>query len=231
VSKNQYVMTEAQIEALAAERTTSFMLAEGFDGTYLRALVAGVQAKLGPKRGRRPSDDSQLGVVEAIAGPFYAAVLRGVVTSDIALDATLEAAETTRRTRERNRRSTFARTAKSTLVAWIEAGGDARGLDVATVTKGFLRAAVAAKRDEGGGTVTTRIEKAQTAILAAVAREGPEIAREHLERVIATLQAALDELPGGDHEHGESTVIHAKPEAVFRGHVRRVPAAPARAAA
>lgn len=222
MSKNQYVMTEAQIEALAAERTTSVVLADGLAGTYLRALVAGTQSKLGPKRGRRPNDEAQLEALELIAGPFYAAVLRGVITGDIELAATLEAAETTRRTRERNRRATFARTAKSTLVAWIEAGGDVRGLDVATVTKGLLRAAVTAKR-EGGGTVTTRIERAQTAILAAVAREGPEIAREHLERVIATLQAALDELPGTP-DHGESTVIHTKPEAVFRGHVRRVPA-------
>jgi hypothetical protein len=227
MSKSQYVMTEQQIEALAAERTTSVVLADGLAGTYLRALVAGAQSKLGPKRGRRPSNEVQLEAVGAISAPFYAAVLRGVVTADIALDATLEAAETTRRTRERNRRATFARTAKSTLVAWIEAGGDARGLDLASVTKGMLRAAGAAKRE--GGTVTSRLERAQTAILAAVAREGPEAARGHLERVIATLQAALDELPGS--EHGDTTVIATQPGAVFRGHVRRVPVAPARAAA
>lgn len=222
--KNIYLMTEAQIETLAADHTAGLVAIDGLDGTYLRALVTGAQSRLGTKRGRVPSSATQLEAVEAIAVPFYAAVLRGVMTRDIALEPAMEAAEVTRRTRERNRRATFARTAKSTLVTWVKAGGDVRGLDVAKVTKGELRAAIQATNAERGLTVANRLERAQGAILAAVAREGPDEAREHLERVIAALQAALAEIPETGADHGTTSVIHGKGEtATFRGHMRRVP--------
>jgi hypothetical protein len=207
--KNVYVMTEVQIEALASERTNSLLGAETMAGTYLRALVTGSQSKLGPKRGKTPTEETQLAALEAVAVPFYAAVLRGVTTDEIAIDATVEHAEAVTRNRERNRRATFARTAKSTLVAWVKAGGDLRAIDVATVTKGELRASTAAAT---GGLLgvppETRLQRAQRAILAAVAREGPDVARAHLEGVIAALQEALDELPEVD--AGESTVIRTR---------------------
>lgn len=231
--KNLYMMTEAQIETLAAERTQSLVAVDTSDGTYLRAIVTGAQSKLGPKRGKRPNDNTQLDAIEAIAVPFYAAVLRGVVTTEIALDANMEAGEVSRRTRERNRRATFARTAKSTLATWVKSGGDIRGLDVAKLTKTELRTAITAARGERGLTVASRVEKAQGAILAAVAREGPDAQREHLERVIAALQAVLDEVPETGTDHGTTAIIRGRsPEtpATFRGHVRRVPAT-ARAAA
>ncbi len=227
--KNQYVMTEAQIERLAAERLTGATLVDSFDGTYLRALVVATQSKLGAKRGKRMATEAQLETLEATAAPFYAAVLRGVITPDIEVSADLEPAEATRRTRERNRRATFARTAKATLVAWVTEGGDLRALDVATVTKTELRASVTAARAERGVPAANRIERAQQAILAAVAREGPDVARERLEAVIEALQAALDELPA---EHGKTTVIPARAEtgASFRGHMQRKPVAERRAA-
>lgn len=207
--KSTFVMTEAQIESLAAERTSGLIVSDELDRNYLRALISGVQAKTGPKRsGRRLDNDSQLAAVEAVAVPFYAAVLRGVMTPDIALDASLEAAEVQIRNRERNRRATFARTAKSVLVSWISLGGDVRTIDPATVTKSELWSAVTAQRAENrprGG----RIEKAQEAILAAVAREGPDVARMRLEAVIEALQAAIDALPV-EPEHHESTVIRTR---------------------
>lgn len=199
--KHQYSMNESQIEALAAERTQSQLANDATDGTYLRVLITGAQSKFGPKRGKRLATDAQMAALESVAVPYYAAVLRGVMTPDIVLDASLEAAEVQRRTRERNRRATFARTAKTTLVSWVQEGGDLRAIDVTTVTKTELRAAVTAAKAERGIPAASRIERAQRAILAAAAREGPKVAREHLEAVIAALQGALDELPEPETHH------------------------------
>lgn len=190
----RYTMDDKQVEALASERTRCAGVVSGFDGVYLKALVAGTQARL-VKAGKRPETVTQLAALDLVAVPFYAAVLRGVVTDEIALGADLEAAEAQRRTRERNRRATFARSAKSTLVAWVKAGGDVRALAAATVGKSELRIATVkaqAAREPAGA----QIERAQRAILAAAAREGPEEARAYLGAAIEALQDALDRLPG-----------------------------------
>jgi len=199
--KNQYAMNEQQVENLAADRTAGAISVEQFDGTYLRVLVTAAQAKLGKKTaGRPPRMDAQLTAFEEATAPFYQAVLRGVTTADIAMTDGLAPDEITRRTRERNRRSTFARTAKSTIVAWLREGGDLRALNPSTVTKTELRAAIQAAREaRGDEPFENRILRAQEGILravsVAVAREGPEPVRAQLEAVIAKLQAALDELP------------------------------------
>lgn len=208
--KSQYALNESQIESLAAKRTVSIVTVDQLDGTYLRALITGVQSKLGPKKGRTPSDEAQLAALETIAVPFYAAVLRGVTTPDIALEANMEHALVVVRNRERNRRATFARSAKSTLVAWIEAGGDVRAIDVNTVTKTELRqSTLAASSDDRGLAPESRIERATKTILATVAREGPDLARAHLESAIEALQEALEALPA-EAAHEESTVIRTR---------------------
>lgn len=176
-------MTEKQIEALAAERLT----ADQADGTYLRALIVGAQAKIGTKRGKRGA----LAALNDVATAYYAAVLRGVTTPDIAITDGLGSDESQRRVHERNRRATFARSAKSTIVAWVREGGDLKALDADTVTKTELRVSVAASRTKPG----VAVERAQAAILKAVAHESPEAARTRLEAVMEALQAALDDLP------------------------------------
>jgi hypothetical protein len=216
--KNVYALTEQQIESMTADRTAGLSTIEGYDQTYLRVLVNGAQAKLGAKRGKRQGTESQLEALENVAGPFYAAVLRGVTSPDVAPDGITDPAEITRRTRERNRRATFARTAKSTIVTWVNEGGDIRAIDVTTVTKTELRTAINTARSERGETSARRIETAQAAILAAAAREEPDKARELLVGAIAALQAALEETPAA---HGSTTVIRTQPGVMFRGHVQR----------
>jgi hypothetical protein len=183
-------MTEAQIESLAAERVTSATTADGLDATYLRVLVAAAKSRRG-----KPLD-----CIERAAAGFYAAVLRGVSTPDIAIAPELEPSEIARRNRERHRRATWARSVKSTLTSWIRAGGELRELDVAQVTKSQLRAETLEHRD--APTTAERIEKAQAAILAAIARDGPRVGRGRLEAVIAALQAALNALPARANGHG-----------------------------
>ena len=209
----KYVMTESDIEALAAEHAKSAGVADGYSSTYLRALIAGAQAQIGPKRGKPLAVEQQLAVLQTVAEPFYAAVLRGVTTADIAPDPGLDPDESLRRSRERNRRGVFARTAKSTIVSWVKAGGDLRLLDVATVTKGELRGMTAAARaDQGSETVPT-IQKAQQVILAAVARQAPEDARTQLEAVIEALQRKLDELGEDERPVGPVARVSAFREA------------------
>lgn len=207
-----YALTEAQVETLAAERTRNLLDTDKADGTYLSVILHHTQGKLGPlTRGRKPNAESQLAALQAVATLFYGAVLRGVTTEDIAIVANLEPAEITRRTRERNRRAVFARTAKSTLVTWAELGGDLRALDPATVTKSELRTSIAAARDPEARAETS-IERAQRRIIASVtaqARASPEEARARLEAVIAALTAALDELPETE-EHTDTTTVRTR---------------------
>ncbi len=189
VDAMKYLMTTEQIEALAAERTTSTVVAGMVDGTYLRALVAAVQAM------KRTKQKTQLEAIDTVSTEFYAAVCRGVVTAEIALAEGLPADEAKARVHERNRRATFARSAKSALVAWVREGGDIRKLDLETVTKTELQKQVKTARVDRGESVTQRIERLQAQLLAAMAREPPETARERIETVIAALQDALEELP------------------------------------
>jgi hypothetical protein len=140
-----YVMTEAQVESLALERYNNAAVVLRADSTYLKGLVVAAQAKLGNGRKTRVkiNAEAQHTVLNEVHERFYAAVLRGVTTHDVASDDALDSKEKQRRSLERNRRSAFARSAKSTLSAYITAGGDLRTLDVEAVTKAALRKAIA----------------------------------------------------------------------------------------
>lgn len=217
IESNHYVANDAQVEGLAHECYKAGIAVQRTDGIYLRVLIAGCQAKLGAtKRGRAPSVESQLSVVEQVHERFYAAVLRGVTTPDVVNEGNLEAAERNRRTLERNRRSNFARQSKSTLAAYAAAGGDIRAIEVATVTKGALR--VATPATQAGGAVG-RIPQAQSALIRAVeavAKVDPGGARAALEEAMEAFQKVLDSLDG-EPAHSSTTTI------VSRGAARSGP--------
>ena len=211
--KDIYTMTEKQVEALAAQRAEGLAVTDKLDGTYLRVLVTGAQAALAPKASRKAEYAAQLQAVETVGAAYYGAVLRGVVTSDIELVAGLEAQESRHRKIERNRRATFARSAKSTLLSWVRAGGDLRVLEAPAVTKGEMRAAINAARS-AAVSPGERIAKAQAALLAAAAREGPDEARAYLSGAIEALQAALDDIPANPHDG------HLRPAPTLRSAAR-----------
>lgn len=188
----------AQVEQLAHELYASQGAARNADGTYLKVLVAACQASLGKAPRRKATDvPGQLAVLEKVNETFYAAVLRGVTTPDVQPDPSFDKAESTRRSLERNRRSTFARSAKSTLAAFVGAGGDMRKLDVVLTTKALLRGFV----DQGRDTELRHnltIERAERAILAVLEEEEPDAARDRLETLIERLQETLAHLPAND---------------------------------
>jgi hypothetical protein len=147
LEKAHYVAADEQVEKLARLYTKTTEAGERVRGSYLRILVAAAQERLKAlpakkKFARRLSQTEigqQLPVVEEVHGRFYIAVLRGVTTPDVTDHENLEEQERTRRALERNRRSGFARSAKSTLVAFVKAGGDIRQLIADEVSKTSLR--------------------------------------------------------------------------------------------
>lgn len=194
--KSKYAMTEHQVETLASEYAQATQQTQRVNTTYLRVLVNAMQSILGNKkvRGRVPVE-AHLEVLNDVSTKFYAAVLRGVTTPDIQPDTAQPKDEQTRRSIERNRRSTFARSAKSTLTSYISAGGDVRALDVDVVTRDPLLAAVRATKGQTPSGYS--LERHRNAILRLIAREAktnPEGARADLEAAISALQDALDEL-------------------------------------
>lgn len=202
--------TDSQVEQLAQARYTSSIETTRTDGIYLHVLVAGCQGKLGPlRRGRGPSAASQLAVLEGVHDRFYAAVLRGITTPDVTPEDGLEPAEAQRRTLERNRRSTFARTAKATLVAYAKGGGDIRALDAKTVSKAQLRTAVGPAPT--GDKTAQRIQRGEGVLLRAIrrqARDAPATARVTVERLMDEFQKVLDGLDSDQQpEPGATTTL------------------------
>lgn len=209
IEASNHVATEQQIESLALNHYTSQTGVARADGTYLKAVIVAAQSKLG-KRGPRPKADAQLSVLTGVHERFYAAVLRGVTTPDVAAEENLERAERQRRNLERNARSNFARTAFSVLTGFIERGGDLRGLDLSTVTKGSLREF--GRPELSGDPISARAIRSQEGLvraIAQVARGDPAAAREVAERAIAALRTLLATITVQP-DVGETTVIGSR---------------------
>lgn len=133
-----YRCTPEQIEHMARDA------AKGYDatGTYLRCLI--VAASDSRKRGIKAVDEAH--------DAFYPAVLRGVGGEGA----------------EQNRRATFARSAASTLRAYIRKGGKLADINVHEATKGTLRAFGAPP--ESGDRVERSAARATDALLRALRR-------------------------------------------------------------
>lgn len=135
--RNEYLISDAAIATLAKEYVTGIASIEKVRGNYLRALVAHSQAAcFGTKR---LTTEKTLDLVQKVHERLYGIVLSAITTADIAPDAEAPAEEQHRRALERNRRSNFARSAKSTLDAWIQFGGKLKDLRPEDVTKEGLR--------------------------------------------------------------------------------------------
>lgn len=199
---------EQRVELLARERVTSAALVSDADGTYLSLVIDAMQAQLGKTRRGKINSVQQAQVLAEVDKRFYAAVLRGVTTPDIAIEEGLEASEQRIRSLERNRRSAFARSTKSTVSAFIVGGGDIRVLDPKTVSKAALRKAIAPPEPTDRG--ARQISNTKGAFLRAVARRArgdPEAARIEVEGLIEELQKVLDNLEDTSEKHETTTIV------------------------
>jgi hypothetical protein len=195
--KNQYAMSESQVEQLAREHVVHLNGAQGTGITYLRVLLVTVQARLGPPRGRKALGvETQLEALGAAETPLYAAVLRGILTDDVVDDVSLPKEARHLRMLTRNSRSGFARSAKATLVEFVRGGGDMRSLDAEVVTKDGLRKA--SRPPEPTDKTARQIARSSAALQRALQRQirfDADKAREVIDGLIEDLQAMLDGIP------------------------------------
>jgi hypothetical protein len=168
IEEAKYKATTEQVEQLA------FTVTLGLHGrsTYLRVLVAFVQAEAPTKRG-------QLASLKRAHEHYYPAVLKGV--GGMSLEP-----------KERERRGTFARTSLSTLRGFVRGGGNINALDINAVTKGTLRKA--AHPEEPAERAERSMSRANAALLRAakrLAKRQPLRARELLQRAIEALRDVM----------------------------------------
>jgi len=196
-ARTGYLVTEAALAALAKDYASGVEQTEGVRGTYLRILVAHSKRELETAGVKRATTDAALAAVQRAHEALYTIVLAAITTPDIAPDDEADADETRRRTKERNRRSTFARTSKTTLVRAIEAGERLAALDPATVTKEMLQARYAQVR-AGPGTATERIARLRASLerlVRELAEEDKDAAQAAVRETQKGLRAALKPAP------------------------------------
>jgi hypothetical protein len=188
LAKSGYVVSDTTLAQIAREYVDIKGRAEGVRGTYLKILVAHAQRELGRKRG---TDDVLL-AIETVHQHLYDVVLQAITTKDIAPAEDLEASERTRRALERNRRTTFARTAKSVLTSWVRAGGKIEKLVPKDVRKDELQKLYQPAQIRRNATIkerATRVEKKLESLVRRMIDEDPVAAQAFLEKVQARLTA------------------------------------------
>jgi len=193
LAKNGFIATDAVLKSLARDYVAGANAAEDVKGTYLRVLVAHSQRETASLARKRVTQADALGAVAAAHGAMYAVILDAVTTPEIAADDSLPAEERQQRARERNRRTTFARTAKSTLTSFIKAGGRLVALEPATVSKEQLRSYSSVAR-EGPQTVADQVAATESRLeklIAALKAENPEAAQEAVQSLQMKLQAIV----------------------------------------
>lgn len=140
LESKHYIATPADIATLTRAYSEAIDASSNVRGHYFRALIATTQAELGSKPRQRSAEASptleaegirtQLAAVDAVHERFYAVVLDTVNGN----------------ADERNRRSNFARSAVSTVRAYVRAGFDITLVAAARATKAALAALIPTTR-------------------------------------------------------------------------------------
>lgn len=203
IENKHYVASDHDVELLAAAHLACSDATKRVDVSYLRILVATLQARFNGMRGRKKlaaADITQHSTYLAeVHTRLYAFVLRGVTTPDVVDEETLDADTRRGRAAVRNGRAAFARSSASTLQLFIRAGGDVRGLDVTGVSKTQLRAfakstAPPMPLTEAMLVGLKRLEREAIELAA----DDPDAAREVVTECMERLQSILDGLDKPD---------------------------------
>jgi hypothetical protein len=197
IKQSNYAATEQDVEQLAALHTAGELSQSGSDGSYLKVLLAACQGIVSPSPKKKGAAmiESHSNVLNDVHTRFYPWVLKGVAGEDCKEEEGISPEEERRRRLERLRRATFARSAKSTIEAYIRANGDIRTLDLGLVTKTGLQRFVNETKgtpswEQAVHTNRNRIEK----ICRRLAQTNPGEAREILESVLQHIQDTLESL-------------------------------------
>lgn len=231
IQKANYVVTEHDIELLAASHFACDEAAKRADGYYLRVLITVLQAQFDGvarrKKITKADSEAHANLLTETHQRFYPFVLKGVTTADVADDATLGDLERRTRSIARSSRAGFARSTASTLLGFIRAGGDIRSLDVATITKtqlrGWTRQATIPGNNPKVDALNATVRRVETLARSLMASD-PDEARNTLEDAMARFQRILDELgiaDGNGNGGGDSGHTTTQPQlvdsAVFQG--------------
>lgn len=133
LEKRHYLASASEVERAVREMTAAQGHIDRTRGDYLKVIVANTQKAIGADVRLRTASEigtlsaedtaAHLDALKKVHESYYAAVLKGL--SDVP-------------PKLRNRKSTFARSAKSMLFTWMRAGFDVRDLAAARVTKASL---------------------------------------------------------------------------------------------
>lgn len=160
LTTNGFLATDEQIEALARYNLQNVMGSENVRGIYLKSLIVAVQHEIqAAKVEREPKE-----VLDDVHSRFYKAIMRAVTPKSLQDDDSLTKEERKARAHERNRRSNFARSAKSTVLSFIKSDGDIMQLNAVSITKGELAAFAMAMRSALNAPMTLK-QRAEAAIL------------------------------------------------------------------
>lgn len=195
LKKAGFIVSDATLASMARDFVEGVRRADAVRGTYLPVLVAHSKRELGSRRLVTP--DQALAAITKVHDHMYAVIKEAVFTPDVAAEEGLPDDERRRRALERNRRTTFARTALATLTKAVESGAKLQSLDPASVTKESLRQYYAKPR-EGPVSIEDRIQRTETRLeelLREVASEDPATAQQLLADVQAKLEQVLEPAP------------------------------------
>lgn len=155
LAREGFMASEDQIEALARYNLQSITGSELVRGVYLKAVIVGVQKEIEGSQ----VESEPLVVLGRVHDRFYGAVMRAVTTKNLKDDNLLPKDDRKARALERNRRGNFARSAKSTVAAFIKTGGDIMQLRAENITKSELTAfALAMKTRANQPSVEHRVQ-------------------------------------------------------------------------
>lgn len=193
LAKAGFIASEQVLKTLAERYVTGADATNEVNGVFLKILIAHSQREAATLAHKRITMADALGSVTAAFAQLYATIVDAVTTPDVAADDSLDKDEKRRRAKERNRRTNFARSAKSTLVGYVKAGGRLVALDPATTTKEQLRSFAQAAR-QGPRAVADQVKALQARLvkLVGVLKEtDPDAAQEVVDAAQSDLQAAV----------------------------------------
>jgi hypothetical protein len=194
LAKSGFLVSDTVLAGMAREYVESSGRIDTVRGSYLRILVAHAQQELESLGLTRPPTESVLAAVNAAHEHLYAVILSAVVTDEIKDADGLDQTEKDRRTKERNRRSNFARSAKSVLMQWVRTGGKLPSLKPEEVTKVGLEKQFRPARQTAPATVEEKIDATRDRLLTHVqslAQEDLTAARKLVTAIEAKLNAIV----------------------------------------
>lgn len=181
LNRDGYLASDETVAQMARDVNAARQTTDSIGSDYLRVLVAHSQDLLA--KAAEQGKDSAIAAIAATHDRLYGVVLSAVITPDIEADDTLPREERARRAQERNRRSTFARTAKSTLLAFVRADGELGVLKPADVTKDFLRQIARLAAPPNAGRRTETLEAQLEATVKRLALEDREHAIDFIDQL------------------------------------------------